>query len=243
MSKDHSVTLEEAKKLAAYHAADQMFKTESNLSTIGIGSGSTVIYAVERIADHVKSNKLWNIKFVPTSFQAKQLIVDHNLPLTELEIDYNLDCTIDGADEVDADKFCIKGGGGCLTQEKIVASCSKRLMIVCDYTKVSHHLGEKWIKGIPIEVIPLAWVPIKNRIEKNFGGQAILRMAMKKAGPVVTDNGNFILDWKFDPTVARNWHETNTALTMIPGVVESGLFLDMASDVYFCSENGEVREL
>lgn len=169
--------------------------------------------------------------------------MEHNLPLTELETDYVLDCTIDGADEVDVNKFCIKGGGGCLTQEKIIASCSKRLMIVCDYTKISQHLGEKWHKGIPIEVIPLAWVPIKNNIEKNYGGQAILRMATKKAGPVVTDNGNFILDWKFDPAIGRDWHETNIALTMIPGVVESGLFLNMASNVYFCNENGNVQEL
>lgn len=171
------------------------------------------------------------------------MIADHDLALGELEIYDQLDCTIDGADEVDLNCNLIKGGGGCLTQEKIIASCSNRLMIICDYTKVSSHLGQQWTKGVPIEVIPFAWVPIRKKLENLFGGKALLRMAVKKAGPVVTDNGNFIIDWQFDVNQMQDWEKINSSIKMIPGVVETGLFLNMASNVYYCSKDGNVQEI
>ncbi|MED6256796.1 hypothetical protein ATANTOWER_024295 [Ataeniobius toweri] len=151
----------------------------------------------------------------------------------------SLDVAIDGADEVDAELTLIKGGGGCLTQEKIVASCSKYFVVIADYRKDSKALGQQWKKGIPIEVIPMAYVPVSRMIAKRFGGEVNLRMAISKAGPVVTDNGNFILDWKFEH--AQNWKEVNTAIKMIPGVVETGLFVDMAEQAYFGMEDGSVK--
>ncbi|XP_064809159.1 ribose-5-phosphate isomerase isoform X2 [Oncorhynchus masou masou] len=150
-----------------------------------------------------------------------------------------LDVAIDGADEVDAALTLIKGGGGCLTQEKIVAGCAKHFIVIADFRKDSSVLGQQWKKGVPIEVIPMAYVPVSRTIAKRFGGEAVLRMAVSKAGPVVTDNSNFILDWKFEH--AQNWKEVNTAIKMIPGVVETGLFVGMAERVYFGMEDGSVR--
>lgn len=127
-------------------------------------------------------------------------------------------------------------------QEKIVASCAKKLVIVADYTKNSTHLGEQYKKGIPIEVVPMAYVPIKQKIEQQFGGTVKLRMAVAKAGPCVTDNGNFILDWNFSIDKASNWDKINTSIVSIPGVVETGLFVNMAQRAYFGQNDGSVFE-
>ncbi|XP_044255897.1 ribose-5-phosphate isomerase [Tribolium madens] len=229
-------SLESAKKLAAYKAVD--LHVQNNF-VVGVGSGSTVVYAVERLAERVKNEKL-NVQCVPTSFQARQLIIQHRLDLTDLEINPRLDVCIDGADEVDCTLTLIKGGGGCLLQEKIVASCAKELIIIADYTKNSHKLGEQYKKGIPIEVVPMAYLPIKTQIENQLGGTVELRMAKAKAGPVVTDNGNFILDWKNFQDY--KWEAINTKLNLIPGVVETGLFVNMAKKAYFGLADGSVKE-
>ncbi|XP_048798142.1 ribose-5-phosphate isomerase [Tympanuchus pallidicinctus] len=225
---------EEAKRLAACAAVD---KHVQNNQVLGIGSGSTIVHAVHRLAERVKQENL-TIVCIPTSFQARQLILQNGLTLSDLDRHPELDVAIDGADEVDSDLNLIKGGGGCLTQEKIVAGYAKCFIVIADYRKKSESLGEQWKKGIPIEVIPMAYVPVTRALTKNFGGAAELRMAVSKAGPVVTDNGNFILDWKFDKV--HEWSKVNTAIKMIPGVVETGLFIDMAEVVYFGMEDGSV---
>ncbi|XP_061552111.1 ribose-5-phosphate isomerase [Phycodurus eques] len=226
---------EEAKKLAAYAAVDNHVK---NNQVVGVGSGSTIVYAVDRLAARVRQEKM-NIICVPTSFQARQLIVQHGLMLSDLDRHPELDVTIDGADEVDADLTLIKGGGGCLTQEKIVAGCARHFVVIADYRKDSKALGQQWKKGVPIEVVPMAYVPVSRKIVRLFGGEANLRMAVSKAGPVVTDNSNFILDWKFERP--HNWKDVNSAIKMIPGVVETGLFVAMAERVYFGTEDGRVQ--
>jgi len=133
----------------------------------------------------------------------------------------------------------IKGGGGCLVQEKIIASASKKLVIIADFTKKSEFLGEHWKKGVPIEIIPLAHVPIMKRLEK-LGGTPVLRMAQAKAGPVVTDNANFIIDADFG--VLKNPLDLNLKLLQIPGVVDSGLFLGMAQAAYIGQKDGTVKK-
>lgn len=230
-------SLEDAKKLAAVKAVDVYVK---NNSAIGVGSGSTVVYAIERLAERVRNEQL-NIVCVPTSFQAKQLLIQKGLNVSELELYPELDVCIDGADEVDSNLDLIKGGGGCLLQEKVVASCAKELIIIADYTKNSKQLGDQYKKGIPIEVVPFAYVPIKNRIEQLFGGELFLRMAVAKAGPIITDNGNFILDWK-NYKQDFNWDKINREIKLIPGVVETGLFIKMAKKAYFGLANGMVKE-
>ncbi|XP_015602983.1 ribose-5-phosphate isomerase [Cephus cinctus] len=229
--------LESAKKAAAYKAIDEYVKDNN---VIGIGSGSTIIYAVHRLAERVKEEKL-NVVCIPTSFQSRQLIVNHRLTLGDLETHPKLDCAIDGADEVDSELNLIKGGGGCLLQEKIIASCADHFIVIADYTKNSQRLGEQYKKGIPIEVVPMAYVPIQRRIEDNYGGSLEIRMAKAKAGPVVTDNGNFILDWHF-PHEITDWNKVNTEILLIPGVVETGLFIKMAKKAFFGMADGSIME-
>lgn len=231
------MSLEAAKQVAACRAVDE-FVTDNCI--FGVGSGSTVVYAVQRLAERVECENL-KVTCIPTSFQAKQLILKHNLVLGDLDTSPVIDVTIDGADEVDANMTLIKGGGGCLLQEKIVASCSKKLIVIADYTKDSVKLGDRYKKGIPIEVVPMAYVPIKEKIVSMFGGEVKLRAAVAKAGPVVTDNGNFILDWSFKHQ-DLDWEKVNIAIKMIPGVVETGLFVNMCLKAYFGQAEGNVVE-
>ncbi|XP_018399559.1 PREDICTED: ribose-5-phosphate isomerase [Cyphomyrmex costatus] len=231
-------SLENAKKNAAYKAVDEYVQ---NNCAIGIGSGSTIVYAVQRLAERVIQEEL-NVICVPTSFQSRQLILDNHLTLGNLETHPHLYSAIDGADEVDKDLNLIKGGGGCLLQEKVVASCTNRFVIIADYTKNSVKLGDKYKKGIPIEVVPMAYMPVKLKIEDNYGGTAKIRMAVAKAGPVITDNGNFILDWHFPDIDSNSWRKINMELSLIPGVVETGLFTDMAETVFFGMPDGTVQE-
>lgn len=250
------MSLESAKKIAAEKAINDHVK---NNIVLGVGSGSTIVYAVNRLAERVKNENL-NVVCIPTSFQAKQLIVNNGLKLGELETYPELDVAIDGADECDVNLNCIKGGGGCLLQvkihsmlwicwtnicfpwqEKIVASCAKYLVIVADHTKNSEFLTFNY-KKIPIEVSPMAYVPIKNRIESLFGGELTLRMAVAKAGPCVTDNGNFILDWIFQGSSLTDFDGINRELLTFPGVIDTGLFIGMAKKAYFGMADGSVIE-
>lgn len=163
--------------------------------------------------------------------------------LSDLEECPQLDVAIDGADEVDVNTLClIKGGGGALTQEKIVANAAKEFVVIADFTKESDNLGTKWTKGLPIEVIPMAYKTVSDQIEKRLSGKAVLRMAKAKAGPVVTDNSNFIIDWLFESKKRdkNEWTAINSAIKMIPGVVETGLFINMTSRVYFGRQDGGV---
>lgn len=127
-------------------------------------------------------------------------------------------------------------------QEKIVASCAKVLIIVADHTKNSEYLTYNY-KKIPIEVSPMAYVPIKNRIEALFGGDLKLRMGGSvKAGPCVTDNGNFLLDWVFEGSPSTDFDGINRELKMIPGLIETGMFIGMAKKAYFGMSDGSVLE-
>ncbi|SPP73561.1 ribose-5-phosphate isomerase [Drosophila guanche] len=234
------ISLDEAKKKAARTAVDEWVTEGTKI--LGIGSGSTVVFAVQRIAERVwKDGELTDLICVPSSYQAQHLILDYNLNLGSLDRNPNIDVAIDGADEVDGRMVCIKGGGGCLLQEKVVASCAKKFIVVADYTKQSTRLGEQWCRGVPIEVAPMAYVPIKLQIEAMFGGEVSLRMAKVKAGPIITDNGNFLLDWKFVAKREYNWDEVNRGITMIPGVLETGLFVNMAHKCYFGMADGNVK--
>ena len=142
--------------------------------------------------------------------------------------------TVDGADEVDRNLNLTKGGGGALFQEKIVASASKKLIIIVDESKIVEKLASKSL--IPIEVLPFSLGVIQRKI-KDMGIEPIVRQATKKMGPVVTDNGNFLLDLKF-PKPIDNPAKVATDLKMIPGVVETGLFIDMADEVHVGKEDG-----
>ena len=228
--------IEIGKKNAAIKAVDENVK---NNMIIGIGSGSTVVYAVQRLGE-INKEKSINLKCIPSSFQAYQLIIQNGLELVSLEQFPEIDIDIDGVDEIDKNLNLIKGGGGCLVQEKILASNSKELIIIADFRKNSETLGMKWKKGIPIEVIPMSYLPIMNKLEK-LGGKPSLRMAKSKSGPLITDNGNFIIDVDFGEI--SNPGELNMDFLKIAGVVDTGLFIHMTSKAYIGLEDGNVLTL
>lgn len=220
--------IEDAKKRAALEAV----KHVKDGDIIGLGSGSTAAYAIRQIGKKIEL-KGWRILGVPTSHQAFLLAVDCGIPMTSLVEHPKLDLTIDGADQIDADLNMIKGMGGALTREKIVSSASKRNIIVADETKLVKKLGIN--HPVPLEVLSLATTTVMSKIRK-MGGKPVLREGKGKVGPVVTDNGNFIIDVGFG--TIKNPDELDKKLKCISGVIETGLFVEMADLIYIGTKTG-----
>ncbi|MHA1974536.1 MAG: ribose 5-phosphate isomerase A [Candidatus Hodarchaeales archaeon] len=228
--------IESAKQKAAIKAIEDTI--QENM-IIGIGSGSTIVFAVKELARlNIKSNL--KLICIPSSFQSYQLIVENGLTPGTLDQYPIIDVCIDGVDEIDRELNAIKGGGGCLLQEKIIAFNSKKFIAIADYRKISNTLGTQWNKGIPVEVLPMAYKPVIIKLEE-LGGKPRLRLAKAKMGPLVTDNGNFIIDVDFG-AIARP-EELNDKLRAIPGIVETGLFIKMISRAYIGLQDGEIHIL
>jgi ribose 5-phosphate isomerase A len=224
---------EEAKKTACLEAVKHI----KNGFIIGLGSGSTVAYALQEIGKKIQQRKL-RILGVPTSYQAMMLAVHCGIPITTLNEHPQLNLTIDGADQIDRQLNLIKGMGGALTREKIVASAAKQFVVVADETKLTEKLGVNCT--VPVEVLPFALPTVMLKMQEK-GGKAVLREAKGKVGPVVTDNGNFILDVDFGPINAPK--KLDSQMKSIPGVVETGLFTEMADIVYVGTRVGTVQKL
>ncbi|CAI2347620.1 unnamed protein product [Caenorhabditis sp. 36 PRJEB53466] len=232
--------IEQAKKTAAYACGE---KYVSSGCRLGVGSGSTVKYLVEYLKQAFQTGNLRDIVCVPTSFSTKQWLIEAGLPVSDLDAHPELDVCIDGADEVDGQFTCIKGGGGCLAQEKIVQTAAKHFYVIADYLKDSKHLGERY-PVVPIEILPAAAQPLLRSIPRSEGGSCQLRQAVKKCGPIVTDNGNFIIDWQFEKNVhGRDWRSVQSRLANTPGIVETGLFIDVVDAVFFAYSDGSVKEI
>ncbi|MBS7616287.1 ribose 5-phosphate isomerase A [Candidatus Bathyarchaeota archaeon] len=221
--------VENAKKNAALEAV----KNVKNGFVIGLGSGSTVAYAAEELGKRIKTEKL-HVLAVPTSHQSFMLSVKNGIPTTTFEENPTLDLTIDGADQIDEKLNLIKGMGGALTREKIVAAASKKLIIIADERKAVKTLGENK-QAVPIEVVPFATQFVIRKIA-TFGGKPKIREGSGKVGPVITDNGNFLIDADFG--LIRNPAELEKKLKAVPGVVETGLFVGMTDTVYLGTREG-----
>jgi len=205
---------------------------------IGLGSGSTTAYALAEIARLVKAMK-FELSVVPTSHQIENLAISHGLRIRTINEVHSVDYAIDGADQVEIRSLnVVKGGGGAMLREKIVDSAARKLAIVVDERKLTQHLGEK--QPIPLEVLPFAHKSVQVKIT-NMGGRARLRESTEKAGPVITDNGNFILDADFGPI--KHPTQLDRRLKMLPGLLETGLFLRMADCVYVGRKDGKVEVL
>lgn len=215
---------DDLKRQAAERAVEQV---ESGM-IVGLGHGSTAIHAVRRIAALIQDGTLKNILGVPCSQQIEIEARQLNIPLTTLEAHPVVDLTIDGADEVDPHLEVIKGGGGALLREKIVAQASKREIIVIDESKLSAALCTRF--ALPIEVIPFGWTTHLAFLE-GLGGRPKQRMASDGL-PFKTDQGNFILDCKFDPlSSADALAELAEKIKTRTGIVEHGFFIGIASEV------------
>ncbi|MFW9849053.1 MAG: ribose 5-phosphate isomerase A [Candidatus Thorarchaeota archaeon] len=218
---------------AKMNAAKSAIPLIPKSGAIGLGSGSTVAIFAKELGRQISEDKV-DVLVVPSSYQAYQLAVEYKIPLTNLDLNPTLLMTVDGADEVDKDLNLTKGGGGALFQEKIVASASKKLIIIIDESKLVDHLGTRF--EIPIEILPFSLGVVKRKISA-MGITPTVREAQRKMGPVVTDNGNFILDLKF-PKPLQDPSKVAVDLKMIPGVVETGLFIGMTDEVHVGLEDG-----
>jgi len=223
---------EDAKRKAATKAASHI----RDGFIVGLGSGTTVALALQEIAKRIAEEEL-HILGVPTSHQTYYSALKHHIPLTTLDEHPQLDITIDGADQVSRDLNMIKGMGGALTREKIVASASKKTIIAIDETKLAEKLGAN--QPIPLEIVPFALPTVTAKLQ-SLDSKPVLREAERKLGPVITDNGNFILDTYFGPINSPK--DLNQTVKLIPGIVETGLFVEIANVVYVGGRN-VVRKL
>ncbi len=220
---------------ARLSAAAQAIREIKNGAVIGLGSGSTVLKTLELAAEKIKKENL-NVVFVPTSYQMEIAAKRFGLKTTQLDADMDLDVALDGADQVQWRTLdMVKGGGAALLREKVVDSSSKRLVVVIDEKKIAKTLGGD--RPIPVEIIPFGYHATLAKI-KRVSEKAVLREATGKVGPVVTDNGNLIVDAYF-----RNLRRpdfVHERLKKIPGVVETGLFLEMCDVAYVGRKDGRV---
>tara|TARA_B100000161_G_C33443759_1_gene365883 strand:- start:33 stop:728 length:696 start_codon:yes stop_codon:yes gene_type:complete len=207
--------------------ADAAIKEVESEMILGLGSGSTAALMIQSLAEEIRLGNLKNIRGVATSFQSEVLALELGIPLIDLASVSQIDLAIDGADEVDPNFQLIKGGGACHVREKLVATKANKLLIVVDETKMVKNLNK--VFPLPIEVLPNAWKQVKD-IVSGMNGISTLRMAQKKAGPVVTDQGNLILDVLFNDGI-NNPKDIEMSLNNIPGVLENGLFVDLTDKV------------
>ncbi len=226
--------LQKAAKRAVGKQVASMIKSGMKL---GLGTGSTAALAIEELGIRVREEGL-DVTGVPTSFASERLARQHGISVSTLDETPELDLSFDGADEVDADMTLIKGRGAAQTREKIVAAQAARFVVLVDESKMVTRLGTKF--PLPVEIVPMAAAPVMN-VLRSLGAQPELRMGAKKDGPVVSDQGLWILDGMFDEiTDARN---VNEILLNTPGVVDHGLFIDMATDVLIGKSDGSVEHI
>jgi len=226
---ERNASTDSAEKRAAGIAASEV--VESGM-TVGLGTGSTVAYTIRELGRRVREEGL-EILGVATSYQSEMLAIEAGIPLTTLAQHPELDIAIDGADQIDSNLHTIKGGGAAHTREKIVSASAKRFLVVADESKTSLQLD----KAVPVEVLPFAKELVIKKI-KELGGESELRFALRKDGPVITDNGNFVLDSSFG--IIKDPEGLALQLSVIPGVVEHGIFSNV-NELYIGEKGGSVK--
>ena len=215
---------DEEKRAAGESAAEAV----EDGTVVGLGTGSTAAHAIRALGRRVDSGL--DVRGIPTSFQSRELAAEVGVPLTSLDRVEQVHLAIDGADQFSGPHL-VKGGGGAHAREKIVDAAADRLLVVADPSKFAEHLDHP----VPVEVLPDARTTVADEI-RALGATPTLRTAERKDGPVVTDNGNLLLDCDFGPI--PNPTELAGDLAEIPGTVEHGLFAGMADEVHVGSEEG-----
>ncbi|WP_265109454.1 ribose-5-phosphate isomerase RpiA [Halosolutus halophilus] len=220
-----------AKRRAGERAAEDV----EDGFVVGLGTGSTTAFAIEAIGRRVADGLA--VQGIPTSFQSRQLALDVGIPLTTLDAVESIDLAIDGADAVvdapgsDAHGTLVKGGGAAHTREKLVDATADRFVVVADPSKLTERLE----RSVPLEVLPAAHTVVADRVH-DLGGEPTLRDAEHKDGPVVTDNGNLVLDCAFggieEPAALAD------RLSALPGVVDHGLFVGLVDTTYVGTDDG-----
>ncbi|SHL07841.1 ribose-5-phosphate isomerase RpiA [Rhodothermus profundi] len=205
---------------------------------LGLGTGSTAAWAIRAIGRRVREEGL-QVVGVPTSYAAEQLARAEGIPLVTLADVEELDLAFDGADEVSPALDLIKGRGAAHTREKVVATQARRFVVLVDASKLVHRLGTRC--PVPVEVLPMAAAPVMRQLRR-MGAEPVLRMGKAKDGPVVTDQGFWVIDAHF-PEGIDDPQALAMTLSTIPGVLDHGLFLGMATDVLVGEANGQIRHM
>lgn len=200
------------KKLAGESAASLI----QDGMVVGLGTGSTLSWTIKKLSQRIKEEGL-EFLGVATSYQTEELAITSGISLTTLRQHPVLDLAIDGADQINPKLFAIKGGGAAHTREKIVACSSKKFVVAVDHSKYKKKLDYP----IPVEVLPFALNLVENKL-RLLGGDPVLRQARMKDGPVITDNGNFMIDVDFG--IIEDPRALATKLSVLPGLVEHGIF-------------------
>ncbi|KAL9453355.1 hypothetical protein AB3S75_009039 [Citrus x aurantiifolia] len=227
------LTQDELKKIAAYKAVEFV---ESGM-VLGLGTGSTAKHAVDRIGELLRQGKLTNIVGIPTSKKTHEQAVSLGIPLSDLDSYPAVDLAIDGADEVDPFMNLVKGRGGSLLREKMVEGACKKFVVIVDESKLVPHLGGSGL-AMPVEVVPYCWKFTAKRLQDLFedcGCVAKLRTTGDQ--PFVTDNGNYVIDLYLKKDIG-DLKVASDNILRLAGVVEHGMFLDMATTVIVASELG-----
>lgn len=236
---------DELKRQVGYKAVDDYVKSGT---TIGLGTGSTAAFAVERVGDKLASGELKDIKAIPTSVRTKEQAESLGIPLTTLDKDPDLDVAIDGADDVDKDLNLVKGGGGALLREKMVEVMADKFIVIVDESKISKTGGLGPAFPIPVEIVQFEYAHTMNVIGKLpalAGCKPVLRMGSSANNqpdgpdPAVTDNGNYIVDLFFDEPI-KDVPAAATALKNTVGVVDHGLFIGMTTACIVAGKDGIV---
>lgn len=237
------ISQNEQKILVGETAIDRLLERGQIFSgmKIGLGTGSTVMPAVKRLAKYIQEGTLKDIKAVSTSYQTTVACEELGIPLATLsskDVGGHLDLAIDGADEISPEGHLIKGGGAALLLEKIVAYNANSFVIVADESKLVKNLGTAFM--LPVEIIPEARASIILKLQE-LGAKCTLREGVKKAGPIVTDKGNHILDLRWENPV--NAAEMEGAINKIVGVVENGFFTMNKPSIFVANKTGTVEEI
>ncbi|KAG5351967.1 hypothetical protein C0989_004370 [Termitomyces sp. Mn162] len=205
------------------------FSTNSTPAAANVIEASKQLAAYTAVDQHIKPEHT-----------SKELIVNAGLTLGDVDQISAIDVTIDGADEVDKNLNSIKGGGACHLREKVVAEAASTFIVVADYRKNAEFLGTNWAPGVPVEVVPFAYVKVLRDLKALGSPHPVLRMAVKKAGPIVTDNGNFVIDAPFGREDMLDPAAVLTKIKLLTGVVEVGLFCNIVTAAYFGNADGSV---
>ena len=224
------IKIKKAKEIAAKAALNFV----KDYVVLGIGSGSTVELFIKFLAEKIANGELKGIRTVPTSFQVTYLLTNLGIPVLNPWNVEKIDLTVDGADEIDRNYNIIKGGGGALLREKIVAYNSDKYIIIADYTKFTDRICTR--SAIPIEVHPFAVKFVSKKLQEI--GHAKIRFGSGKVGPIVTDNGNLIIDFMPKESTIEDPLKLELTLKRIPGVLETGLFIGFADTIIKGLEEG-----
>jgi ribose 5-phosphate isomerase A len=229
--------IDELKKSLGTFAVDHYVRSGMKL---GLGTGSTAIWAARRVGERLADGSLTDIRTVTTSLQTELEARGLGIPvltLNDASLSAGLDLVIDGADEVDPQRNLIKGGGGALLMEKVIAYASDRFLVIVDESKMTSRLCTRF--AIPVEIVADACAPV-TRTLRAMGGEVAMRMALRKAGPVVTDLGNLLLDVTF--RAAFDPKAMEAELKLIPGVLEDGLFTRKPAHLLIGHADGSIED-